>query len=618
MVAWRSLQPFWIRATADRSLTQSKARNPTIDPRGTGAKSAPASARPAIMAGEHAISAGHYLATEAGMAILNGGGNAIDAGVAAGLAMGVVQSDLVNIAGVAPIMMWIAASNAVVCIDGLGTWPGTMTPDLFMREHRGVVPIGLLRTLVPGAPAAWLTALEHYGSMSFGEVAHAAIRLARDGFAIDPFMCAVIEDNVEGYGRWPSNAAVYLPNGRAPRPGERFVQRDLATTLQHMSDEEAAHAGKGRIAGIRAAYDVFYRGDIARTITEYHRQHGGLLRMADMSEYRVRFEPTVATRFAGYDIHCCGPWSQGAALAQLMGILDGIDLHALGHNTTACIHTITEAIKLAFADRECYFGDPRFVDVPMEALVSEKYLALRRHLIRNDRAWPDLPPPGDPHVPVAELAGHRATVGNRQGEAVSAEPPTLDTSYVCAVDKQGNVFSATPSDVSYQTPVIPGTGLCPSSRGSQSRPDPRHPSSVAPGKRPRLTPNPAMALEDGKPFMVFGTPGGDVQVQAMAQLLVNVMVFGLDVQSAIEAPRFASFSYPSSFAPNPHFPGLLMVEARISAQIRDELKILGHDVEAWPERTRKAGALNAIRIDAETGFLHAGADSRRAGYAMGR
>jgi gamma-glutamyltranspeptidase/glutathione hydrolase len=570
------------------------------------------------MAGEHAIAAGHYLATEAGMAILNGGGNAIDGGVAAGLAMGVVQSDLVNIAGVAPIMMWIAESNEILCMDGLGTWPAAMTPDLFMNEHAGVVPVGLLRTLVPGSPAAWLTALERYGSMSFADVAQAAIRLARDGFAIDSFMCSVIGDNAEGYGRWPSNAAIYLPHGRPPRPGERFLQQDLAATLQHMVDEETAHRSKGRVAGIRAAYDAFYRGDIARTITDYHRQHGGLLRMSDMSEYSVRFEPTVAAGFAGYDVHCCGPWSQGGALAQVMGILDGIDLHALGHNTTACIHTITEAIKLAFADREYYFGDPRFVDVPMEALLCEEYLALRRQLIREQRAWPDLPPPGDPRVPLAERADHRAAAGNGQGPTDAREPPTLDTSYVCAVDKQGNVFSATPSDVSYQTPVIPGTGLCPSSRGSQSRPDPRHPSSVAAGKRPRLTPNPAMALKDGKPFMVFGTPGGDVQIQAMAQLLINVMVFGLDVQSAIEAPRFASFSYPSSFAPNPHFPGLLMVEAGIPPQIRDPLKALGHDVEAWPERTRKAGALCAIRIDRETGFLHAGADCRRAGYAMGR
>ena len=552
------------------------------------------------------------------MAVLNGGGNAIDAGVAAGLTMGVVQSDLVNIAGVAPIMMWIAETAEIVCIDGLGTWPAAMTPDLFQREHAGAVPVGLLRTLVPGSPAAWLTALERYGTMSFGDVAETAIRLARDGFAIDAFMCAVIEDNIDGYKRWPSNAAVYLPEGRAPRPGERFVQSDLAASLQHMADQESARAEGGRVAGIRAAYDAFYRGDIARSITGYHRDHGGLLEMSDLSAYRVRIEPTVHARYAGYDIHCCGAWSQGPALAQVMGILEGIDLQSLGHNTAACIHTITEAIKLAFADREYYFGDPRFVDVPLETLLGEDYMALRRHLIRDDRAWPDLPPPGDPRVPLAELKRRgRATVDGQRGRS-TPEPPTLDTSYVCAVDKQDNVFSATPSDVSYQTPVIPGTGLCPSSRGSQSRANPQHRSSVAPGKRPRLTPNPAIALKHGKPSMVFGTPGGDVQIQAMAQLLVNVLTFGLDVQSAIEAPRFASFSYPSSFAPNPHFPGLLMVEARISPNIRDTLKTLGHDVEAWPERTRKAGSLCAIRIDAETGFLHAGADIRRAGYAMGR
>ncbi len=599
-------------------MSRSKSQNPTIDPRGQGEHSALPSARPAIMASQHAIAAGHYLATEAGMAILDGGGNAVDAGVAAGLAMGVVQSDLVNVAGVAPIMMWIAETREVVCIDGLGTWPRAIPCDLFQREHGSVIPVGLLRTVVPGSPAAWLTALEHHGSMSFGEAAEAAIRLARDGFAIDPFMCAVIEDNVDGYRRWPSNSAVYLPEGRPPRPGERFVQRDLASSLQHMADEEAAHAGKGRVAGIRAAYDAFYRGDIARTITDYHRQHGGLLEMSDMSGYSVRIEPTVRARYAGYDIHCCGVWSQGPALAQVMGLLNGIDLEALGHNSTRYIHTLTEAIKLAFADRECYFGDPRFVDVPVEELLSEDYLALRRELIRDDRAWPDLPPPGDALVPKAELIQSREQSMDLHRASDCAEPPTLDTSYVCAVDKHGNVFSATPSDVSYQTPVIPGTGLCPSSRGSQSRPDPQHPSSVAPGKRPRLTPNPALALKDGKPFMVFGTPGGDVQIQAMTQLFVNVVTFGLDVQSAIEAPRFASFSYPSSFAPNTYYPGLLMVEAGIALETRDALATLGHDVEAWPLRTRKAGSLCAIRMDAEFGFLHAGADFRRAGYAMGR
>ena len=599
-------------------MSASKSSNPTIDPRGhSGSVSLPPS-RPTIMAGQHAIAAGHYLATEAGMTILNAGGNAVDAGVAAGLTMGVVQSDLVNIAGVAPIMMWLAETGEIVCIDGLGTWPAAMIPDLFQREHQSVVPVGLLRTVVPGAPAAWLTALERYGSMSFGEVAHAAIRLARDGFAIDPFMCAVIEENVEGYRRWPSNAAVYLPEGRAPRSGERFVQQDLAATLQYMADQEATQVDGGRVHGIRAAYDAFYKGDIARTITDFHREHGGLLRMSDMNEFQVRTEPTVCARYAGYDIHCCGAWSQGPALAQVMGLLNGIDLETLGHNSKRYIHTLTEAIKLAFADRECYFGDPRFVEVPVEELLSKDYLALRRGLIRDDHAWPDMPPPGDPLVPLAERLRSRERNMDVRRAAHSLEPPTLDTSYVCAVDKHGNVFSATPSDVSYQTPVIPGTGLCPSSRGSQSRPDPRHPSSVAPGKRPRLTPNPALALKDGKPFMVFGTPGGDVQIQAMAQLLVNVLTFGLDLQSAIEAPRFASFSYPSSFAPNPDYPGLLMVEARISPDIRDALKALGHDVEAWPERTRKAGALCAIRMDSEAGFLHASADFRRAGYAMGR
>jgi gamma-glutamyltranspeptidase/glutathione hydrolase len=595
-------------------------RHTTIDPRrqSPGTESQPN--RPTIMASKHAISAGHYLASEAGMGILNGGGNAIDAGVAAGLTMGVVQSDLVNIAGVAPIMMWLAEQREVVCIDGLGTWPSAMSADLFQREHGGVVPQGLLRTVVPGAPAAWLTSLKHYGTLSFAEVAETAIGYARDGFAIDAFMCEVIADNEEGYRRWPGNRDIYLPNGRPPQPGERFVQTDLGASLQYMADQEATQGNEGRAAGIDAVYDAFYSGDIARTIVDYHRDNGGLLAMTDLADYRVRFEPTVRGHYGGCEIHCCGPWSQGPSLAQVLSLLDDVELPAMGHNSTEYIHTVTEALKLAFADREAYFGDPRFISVPMEEMLAADYLAERRRLIRKDHAWPDLPPPGQPHAGVTAYTGSAADAGStlERGRLGSVEAPSLDTSYVCAVDRQGNMFSATPSDVSYQSPVIPGTGLCPSFRGSQSRPDPAHPSSVAPGKRPRLTPNPALAFTDGKPFMAFGTPGGDIQVQAMAQFLINVVSFGMDVQSAIEAPRFGSYSFPSSFAPNPHYPGLLMVESRIDKRTRDSLAALGHGVEAWPERTRKAGSVCAIRIDAEGGFLHAGADTRRAGYALGR
>ncbi|MDA0664336.1 MAG: gamma-glutamyltransferase family protein [Proteobacteria bacterium] len=568
--------------------------------------------RPVVAGTRHAVAAGHYLAAEAGFEILNHGGNAIDARVAAGIALGVVHSDIVGVAGVAPTIIWLADRQEMVCIDGLGTWPKAVTPDFFQKFHGGRIPETLLRTVIPAAPAAWLTALERFGTMSFGAVAAAAIRFARDGFAMYPLFAESIASSEAKLRRWPDNEAIYLPNGRPPLPGERFVQADLAKTLQYMADQEAAKAGEGREAGIRAAYDAFYRGDIARTIADYHRENGGLMTMADLDEYRVRFEPTVRAEFAGIDVHCCGPWSQGPALAQTLNLLRGIDLKSMGHNSADYIHHIAEALKLAFADREAYYGDPAFIDVPLTELLSDAYTDLRRELIRDGVAWPEMPRAGDPRALLAQIAKKNSFVPS------PAEPHAVpaDTSYCCAMDSMGNAFSATPSDTSRQSPVIPGTGLVPSSRGSQSWADPSHPSSVAPGKRPRLTPNPALAMRDGKPFMAFGTPGGDVQTQAMVQTFLNVVTFGMDIQNAIEAPRFASYSYPSSFEPHDYFPGRLDLEARIPEGTADTLASYGHNIAWWPEKTWKAGGMCCIVNDTASGMLQAGADPRRAGYGL--
>ena len=568
--------------------------------------------RPVVAGTRHAVAAGHYLAAEAGFEILNHGGNAIDAGVAAGLALGVVHSDIVNIAGVAPTLIWLAETQEIINIDGLGTWPKAVTPDFFQKFHGGHIPETLLRTVMPAAPAAWLTALELYGTMSFGEVAEGAIRFARDGFAMYPLLAESIADSEAGFRRWPANEAIYLPNGQPPMPGDRFVQTDLGATLQYMADQEATKAGEGRIAGIKAAYDAFYRGDIARKIVDYHRENDGLVTMEDLDEYRVRHEPTVITYYAGIDVHCCGPWSQGPALAQTLNLLKGTDMAALGHNSPEYIHRIAEALKLTFADRERYYGDPAFIDVPLAELLSDEYTALRRDLIRDGEAWPEMPPAGDPRAMLARIDDiTQFTPSPAEPHAVPA-----DTSYCCAMDSKGNAFSATPSDTSRQAPVIPGTGLVPSSRGSQSWADPAHPSAVAPGKRPRLTPNPALAVRDGKAFMTFGTPGGDVQTQAMVQTFLNVVTFDMDIQTAIEAPRFASYSYPSSFEPHDYFPGRLDLEARIPAETADTLASWGHRISWWPDKTWKAGGMCGIVADEKSGMFQAGADPRRAGYAL--
>jgi gamma-glutamyltranspeptidase/glutathione hydrolase len=556
------------------------------------------------------IAAGHYLAAHAGFAILEAGGNAVDAGVAAGIAVGVLQTDRVNFAGVAPILIYLADRREVINIDGLGTWPRAVTPDYFVKHHGGKMPPGILRTVMPAAPDAWITALEKFGTMGFGEVAGAAIRFAREGFAMHAFMADYIRDHEESYRRWPSSAAVFLPKGRPPAAGELFVQSDLARTLQYMADEEKARAGRGRAAGLQAAREAFYRGDIAALIAKYHRENGGLVTAEDLANYRVRFETPVRTRFAGVELYACGPWCQGPVLPETLNILAGFDLKALGHNSTGYIHVLTEALKLAFADRHRYVGDPRFVNVPIETLLSADYAAQRRDLIRRDRAWPEMPPAGD--------AGAGGAGERRPRETARGEPaPLADTSYVCAIDRHGNAFSATPSDGSSATPVIPGTGLCPSSRGSQSWCDPALPASVAPGKRPRLTPSPAMALREGRLYMPFGSPGNDIQPQAMLQVFLNMTVFGMEPQAAVEAPRFATYSFPASSEPHHYHAGRLNLEARIDSRAAEELARLGHGIAAWPELAWQAGAVCAIRVNPDTGILEGAADPRRPAYALG-
>jgi len=551
--------------------------------------------RPVVRGRRHMAVAGHYLAAQAALKILEAGGNAVDAGVAGGLVLGVVHSEYVNIAGVAPIMIYRVETRSVETISGLGTWPAAMPTDLFQREYDGEVPEGILRTVVPAAPCAWISALQRHGTINFAEAAAQAIDFAAQGFVMYPFMASILAAHEEDYARWPSSAEIYLPGGAPPGAGDVFVQRDLAASLSYMVDEERAAAGKGRVAGLEAARDAFYRGDIAQKIIQYHRENGGLLTATDLGDFRSAVEPPLRQRFHDCEIYTCGAWCQGPVLAQTLSLLDADELRAMEHNTPAYIHHLCEALKLAFEDRERYYGDPRFVDVPLERLLSPDYAVARRALINAARAREEILPvsPNEPPIP-------------------------RDTSYICVVDKNGNAFSATPSDVSYDTPVIPGTGLCPSSRGSQSWADPAHPSAVAPGKRPRLTPNPALAIRAGEFVMPFGTPGGDMQCQAMLQVLMNILVFDMNPQAAVEAPRFGTYSFPNSFAPHDAYPGRLNLEARIAQATETALAARGHDVWMWPEWSPLAGAVCMIYQDLECGTLAGGADPRLPAMAAGR
>lgn len=560
--------------------------------------------RPTICGTRHAISAGHYLAAAAGFAILEAGGNAVDAGCAAGLALGVLQPDLVSVAGVAPIL-YRRADGMVESIAGLGHWPASTPPDVFMREHGGRMPPGVRRMVVPAAPDAWITALERHGTMRFGDIAEAAIRFAAEGFATYPLLAESIGAHEAEYRRWPQNASIFLPGGRVPVLGERFVQADLARSLQYMVDQERAVASQGREAGLAAAHAAFYRGDLARAIVGYVQQEGGFLSASDLANFRSRIEPVVSRSWRGHEVLVCGPWCQGPALLEALLIVEKLGLDGLQHNSAEYLHRLTEALKGALADREYHFTDPAFGEVPIEALLSEAHIAARAAAIDPLRAHPAMPEP---------LLGR----GTALLPASGAKLPMVeaDTSYVAVVDRWGNAFSATPSDGSWNVPVIPGTGLVVSGRGTQNRPDPAHPAGVAPGKRPRLTPNPAMVVTRDGGVMPFGTPGGDVQIQAMLQVMLNILHFGMEVQEAIEAPRVASYSFPSSFAPYEYFPGRLAVESRIPQSVRDELAARGHEVRLWPGMTWLAGSVEVVLDDRGAGLKRAGADPRRPAYAI--
>ncbi|WP_454849460.1 gamma-glutamyltransferase family protein [Rhizobium binxianense] len=563
--------------------------------------------RARIIGQRHMAAAGQYLAAQAAFQILEAGGNAIDAGVAGGITLGIVQAEYVGFGGVAPIMVRIAETGKVWTFSGVGCWPAATDIDVFKRDYGGRIPKGILRTVVPAAPASWLAALDRFGTMSFADVAASALRFARDGFPVPSLMSEIIADAEKEYASYPGNAAIYLPKGRPPEPGEVLVQSDLAKTITYMIDEEKAAGGDRRV-GLKAARDAFYLGDIAKAMVHYHQEHGGWLAMSDLAEFEVDVEEVMPVSHNGIEVFTCGPWCQGPVLGQTLGMLDGIDLKSLGHNSPDYVHRLVETLKLAYADRHEYVGDPRFNDVPMDRLLSPAYLRDRAGLVDMAHAFPGMPAPGD--VSKYEQPAEKKA---RPEDALDQ----IDTSYVCAVDRFGNAFSATPSDGSAGAPVVPGYGFVPSGRGVQSWVDDVSPARVGPKRRPRLTPNPAIMHKPGEWVMPIGSPGNDVQPQAMLQTFLNMTVFGMTPQQAVEAPRFASFSFPRSSMPHSYDPGMLKLESRFPDEVVRTLGDLGHDVSRWPDWEWTAGAVCTIVADFRTGTLEGGSDPRRPTAVVG-
>ena len=565
--------------------------------------------RPAVLGRRWMVSSSHYLASQAGARMFERGGNAIDAGVAAGIALNVLERHLTDFGGVAPIIVFRPGMAAPESIDGLGRWPASLTLDQYRAKHGDDMPIGVARSVTPAACDAWLTALARHGRLTLAEVLAPNIELA-DGFPVYPRLARALAMLEERLRQWPSSAAVFLPNGKPPRMGELLVQTDLANLFRRLVDIEKASASKGRAAAILAARDDIFRGDIAKQIAAAQQRQGGAITEEDLREQHVTIETPAHTTYRGIDVYACGPWSQGPLVPMTLNLLEGYDVPSLGQNSLAFLHRYTEAFKLAAADREGFFGDPEQIDVPIAGLLDKGYADERRRLVRDDRAAPELPEPGDPW----RREGRRGPAGYRPRVASGVGAP--DTSYCCAMDAEGNAFSATPSDPAFGAPLVDGLGIIVSTRGAQLWTTPGHPSAIAPRKRPRLTPNPALLMKDGRAIMPFGCPGEDAQCQAMVQTVCNVVDFDMNIQAAIEAPRVISRSFPWTFHPHAYEPGVLTVEGRIARDVRDGLARLGHVVRDLPDMSPAAAGMCAIRM-LEPGSLEGGADPRRESYAIG-
>src|SRR5687768_5587009 len=407
-----------------------------------------------VIGARWAVAVGNAMAAQSGARVLAARGNAIDAGVAAGLTLGVTSPEMVSVAGVAPILVHIAATGETWQVSGVGPYPRASTAEWFRTRHGNQIPVGLPRTVVPAAPDAWCTALARWGTMSFGDVVTEAMDYASRGYAVSAFSAYQFAANEAKFKQWPTSSHL-LPGGRAPKMGQIVVQKDLGDTLARMVAAEK-RAGGSRVDGIRAARDEFYRGETAKRIAEFHRAEGGTMTLEDLAEFSVEVAPALHGRFGAHHVAVCGFWCQGPVLIQMLNLLDGVNVEALGHNSPAYLHRIIETVKLAFSDRHTYYGDPKFVQVPHERLLSKEYAEARRRLI-GDQAWPDMPPAGevDPSLarrPAAMIAG--------------GSSDDLDTSYVAVIDAAGNGFSATPSDPHVDSPVVPGVGCVVSPRGS--------------------------------------------------------------------------------------------------------------------------------------------------------
>lgn len=595
--------------------------------------------RPEILGTFGVVTTTHWLATATGMAMLEKGGNAFDACAAAAFVLQVVEPHLVGPAGDMPAIFYSAETRKVEVLCAQGPAPEAATIEAYRKLGLDMIPgSGLLSTVVPGAFGGWMTMLRDHGLLTLREVLEPAIGYFENGHPMLPR----VSDTIAGLSdlftnEWPSSGAVYLPGGEVPRAKELFRNKAAAETYKRILAEAEA-AGGSREKQIQAAYDAWYKGFVAEAMDRFcrtteamdssGRRHKGLLTAGDMARWTPGYETPASVTYHGWEVFKIGPWGQGPVFLQTLKILEGFDLAAMGPASPEFIHHVAEAMKLAFADREAYYGDPDFVKVPLATLLSEDYAAGRRKLI-GDKASHELRPgliPGFEEQVRSMLANVRVAVQGGTGGATVGEPTLAsmvassrrgDTVHIDVIDQWGNMVAATPSGGWLQSsPVIPELGFPLNSRAQAFWLDERSPSALAPFKRPRTTLTPTIAFENGEPRLAFGTPGGDQQEQWQLGLFLRRVHHGLNLQEAIDLPLFHTQHFPSTFYPREARPGQLTVEESVGAEAIADLKRRGHALEEAPAWT--VGRLTAAE-KSSNGLLRAAATPRlMQAYAAGR
>ncbi len=601
--------------------------------------------RPEILGTFGVVASTHWLASATGMGVLERGGNAFDAAVAAGLVLQVAEPHLNGPAGDMPLILHLASRDETRVICGQGTAPAGATIAHYRGEGLEIVPgTGLLAAVIPGAFDAWMLLLRDHGTMTLEDLFEPAIFYAEHGVPVVPRICETIETVRELFeAEWPTSAAQWLPRGDVPRAGTLLANRTLAATWRRLVGDAMA-ASRDRAEQVEAARTIWCTGFVAEAIGRFCRdnavmdasgeRHRGVLDADDMAGWRAGYEEPVTFDYHGHTVCKCGPWSQGPVLLQNLALLRDVDVAAMDPLGPDFVHKVVESIKLSYADREAWYGDPGFVDVPLDDLLSPAYAAERRELI-GERASLELRPgaPGGraPRLPryvvegrtvVAAAAGAGEPTVARYG-AADDDPATRpdgtsagDTCHLDIIDRWGNMVSATPSGGWLQSsPLIPELGFCLGTRGQMFWLEEGLPASLAPGKRPRSTLTPSFVLRDGRPWMAFGTPGGDQQDQWQLIMLLRHLHHGLNLQEAIDLPSFHSEHFPSSFFPRAARAGVLVMEGRWPSTVVDALRRRGHEVEVGPDWSE--GRLSAAKQ--EDGVLKAGANPRgMQGYAVGR